>query len=682
EDLTSGDTAEGNVKDNDQLGADSRAEGGAVVGVALGDSDGEAVSGNVGTAIEGSHGTLTLNADGSFSYVANANATGSDVFTYTIEDADGDQATATLTVGVVDGSVEPIDTSATVYEAGLDGGTDVGDQTITASGDLDLAEGWSAVATNGTTANGSYVINANGSYSYTLTAPADHSEGEVTDVIEYTTTDEFGNTQTNTLTINIFDDEPVPDIRNVIFQNSAGFSFEGTAVQMGADQEGAQLIWTQAPTGLSYEGVSLEYEGVGTNTLLAYVGEGEDRIDVFQIVGNPDGSYVYEQFQPIDLVTTEIRDFTAGDFSDAGGPEPNVYILEDGTLSRELSTDTLWAVEISGIGGQGGNADQINSNANGVGVGTPTFSNGEYVTFDFDLDGSSGGADLFSSASIEFSATSGIAMDYVVTYSDGTEVAGSFLQGDLIDQTFTFDAPSGLFLDSIVLHNQGGGTQITGFGVSQIVELIDEGLPFDVGFEAVDGDGDTQDGVIDFYAEPGQILDASGDLDGVILVGDEGDNELIGGIGDDILYGGAGNDTITGGEGNDTIIGGAGDDELTGGGGNNVFVWHLGDQGADGSVATDTVTDFTLDGDGADKLVLSDLLQDMESADDLSSYVHAVEDGDNTILHISAAGELSVEEGSISGADQVIVLSNVDMGEMDSGQFLQSLIESGQLDIE
>ncbi|MGJ7462824.1 hypothetical protein ACR80S_17160, partial [Halomonas sp. MA07-2] len=53
ETLTSGNTAEGNVKANDQLGADSRADDGAVVGVALGDSDGGEVTGNVGSAIEG-----------------------------------------------------------------------------------------------------------------------------------------------------------------------------------------------------------------------------------------------------------------------------------------------------------------------------------------------------------------------------------------------------------------------------------------------------------------------------------------------------------------------------------------------------------------------------------------------------------------------------------------------------
>ncbi|MFO7646587.1 type I secretion C-terminal target domain-containing protein, partial [Halomonas campaniensis] len=296
-------------------------------------------------------------------------------------------------------------------------------------------------------------------------------------------------------------------------------------------------------------------------------------------------------------------------------------------------------------------------------------------------------------------------VDFTVNFTESEAIVGGVIEGAEVGVT-TADGFSSLE----IWHYDGANFALGGFGGVSFVpgEAVDFGIDLDI----IDGDGDSltvidaiklqlapDSHIVQEAGDGGESLTVADDTEGMLLGGDgddtltgnegndiiyggEGDDTIVGVGGDNLLYGGAGNDTITGGEGNDTIIGGAGDDELTGGGGNNVFVWHLGDQGADGSVATDTVTDFTLDGDGADKLVLSDLLQDMESADDLSSYLHAVEDGDNTILHISAAGELSVEEGSISGADQVIVLSNVDMGEMDSGQFLQSLIESGQLDIE
>ncbi|MEZ5827275.1 MAG: M10 family metallopeptidase C-terminal domain-containing protein [Hyphomicrobiales bacterium] len=65
----------------------------------------DVVGGAVGTALVGGHGTLTLNADGSYTYVADhaeplaVGAVVEDVFTYTASDGT-DSDTATLTVSV------------------------------------------------------------------------------------------------------------------------------------------------------------------------------------------------------------------------------------------------------------------------------------------------------------------------------------------------------------------------------------------------------------------------------------------------------------------------------------------------------------------------------------------------------------------------------------------------------
>jgi VCBS repeat-containing protein len=49
-----------------------------------------------------SHGTLTLSADGSFVYTPNTDYTGSDSFTYAVDDGYGGSATATVTIAVAD----------------------------------------------------------------------------------------------------------------------------------------------------------------------------------------------------------------------------------------------------------------------------------------------------------------------------------------------------------------------------------------------------------------------------------------------------------------------------------------------------------------------------------------------------------------------------------------------------
>jgi hypothetical protein len=105
----------------DVSGADG---GGTVVGVAAGNGPGGVSPGTVGVAIAGAFGTLILNADGSYNYVHVVGG-GADVFTYTIQDADGTLAHTTLTIalgyaaptGIVIPAPGGADTQ--VFEAGL-----------------------------------------------------------------------------------------------------------------------------------------------------------------------------------------------------------------------------------------------------------------------------------------------------------------------------------------------------------------------------------------------------------------------------------------------------------------------------------------------------------------------------------------------------------------------------------
>lgn len=88
----------GNLLASNGLGADS-------------DPDGDALSVDT-TAVSGpAHGTLVLNADGSFSYTPDAQFNGADSFTYRLLDANGASATAVVTITVSAVNDAPVSTA-------------------------------------------------------------------------------------------------------------------------------------------------------------------------------------------------------------------------------------------------------------------------------------------------------------------------------------------------------------------------------------------------------------------------------------------------------------------------------------------------------------------------------------------------------------------------------------------
>ena len=82
----SGQTVTGNVEANDTAGADGIAS--------------IAWAGAVGNTVTLAHGVLTFDATGGYSYHANPNTSGTDVFDYTITDGDGDTASGNLGITV------------------------------------------------------------------------------------------------------------------------------------------------------------------------------------------------------------------------------------------------------------------------------------------------------------------------------------------------------------------------------------------------------------------------------------------------------------------------------------------------------------------------------------------------------------------------------------------------------
>ncbi len=164
-----------------------------MVGVVKGGNTSVDTQTGVNTAILGQYGTLTLQADGSYTYKANADAITSnvqDIFTYTVKDADGDLKSTTLTIDVANVTGTPTPTTGgQVSESGLEANAATGtfDGTATGTGTnvltgqaLNLAAGWTAQAQTGNGTYGTFTVNANGTYSYTLTQRTEDGAGVAT----------------------------------------------------------------------------------------------------------------------------------------------------------------------------------------------------------------------------------------------------------------------------------------------------------------------------------------------------------------------------------------------------------------------------------------------------------------------------------------------------------------------
>jgi hypothetical protein len=243
-----------------------------------------------------SHGTVVVNADGSFTYTPDADYHGPDSFTYTLTDADGDVSTATalLTVNPIDDlPVAVDDTFLTDEDSALTG------QTL-APNDTPSGDGGNTWALATGPSHGTVVVNADGSFTYTPDA-----DYHGPDSFTYTLTDADGDVSTATalLTVNPIDDLPV--------------AVDDTFL---TDEDSALTGQTLAPNDTP--------SGDGGNTWALATGPSHG-----SVVVNADGSFTY---------TPD---------ADYHGPDSFTYTLTDadGDVSTATITITVTAAELTGL---------------------------------------------------------------------------------------------------------------------------------------------------------------------------------------------------------------------------------------------------------------------------------------------------------------------------------------------
>ncbi|MEH6542846.1 MAG: type I secretion C-terminal target domain-containing protein, partial [Porticoccaceae bacterium] len=398
-----------------------------------------------GTVVTGLYGTLTIGADGSYSYILNDAAIqgmddgeeADDVFTYTVSDGTATNTT-TLTITVFGNNDAPtigIEGGIhTVYEAGLPEGSGVGPTTKEVTGTFTLADSdglddldsvkvntttftiaqlsaatvGSPLLVGDTTAGALYITDYNGttgvvSYKYVLdTAITDVPLVEEQDVFSVSVSDD-GTTFSSPalITVTIVDDVPVEITPDGLFLENKGVV--GTSDQLisdlnfiaGADGVGS-VKFNSADIDAGAAIVAL-VAGAGTSSVAATDANGNELL----VGGQP----LYLYLSADGTVLTASVGMTSGGtvgytvtLDGAGGtytfnPEA---VISNGTevTATNLSSvggGNVVAKVLSNIGGTTEDVllttkvgDTVNTNANAIGIGTgQSLTVGDGIRFDF-----------------------------------------------------------------------------------------------------------------------------------------------------------------------------------------------------------------------------------------------------------------------------------------------------------
>ena len=189
------------------------------------DVDGDTLT--VTGVTQGTHGSVTLNLDGTLNYTPNANFNGTDSFTYTVSDGPGATATATVTVTVTPVNDDPtaVHDSATTPED-----TPVTIAVLTNDSDVDGDALTLASVTQG--AHGAVDMNTDGTVTYT--PAADFNGG---DTFTYTVSDGSSGSATATVSVTVtaVNDPPVAADGNATGQENTPIDIPLHATDVDGD---------------------------------------------------------------------------------------------------------------------------------------------------------------------------------------------------------------------------------------------------------------------------------------------------------------------------------------------------------------------------------------------------------------------------------------------------------------
>jgi VCBS repeat-containing protein len=521
-----------------------------------------------------SNGTLTLNANGSFTYTPAAHYDGTDSFTYRASDGtlDSNQAKVTLTVTAInEAPTAGDDTYSTTEDTAL---------TVAAPGVLGNDndpdhDSLSAVRVSGPS-HGTLTLNANGSFTYT---PASNFNGS--DSFTYRANDGTvdSNQATVTITITATNDRPTAD-------DDAYSTAEDTALTVNAP---GVLGDDSDPDHDPLSAVLVLKPSHGTLTL------------------NANGSFTYrpeENFNGSDSFTYRASDGSL--MSDSAKVTLTVSARNDAPTAADdaytTTEDTDLTVAAPGVLGNDSDPDHDSLSAvrvSGPSHGTLTLNaNG---SFTYSPDANFNGSDSFTYRASDGTLTSSLTTATLTVTADNDPPKVMVAAGGTCGR----DDHSGtvnLTVDDVESSADKLTLSASSPALVSNVNFAGSGAARTMTVSTVDGRSGTA--TLTVTVSDGQ---ASGSVVVTVQVGGGGKDTLAGGSGADLLLAQSNNDTLTGGAGNDllcgdsgsdTLSGGTGDDSLGGGSGSDRLTGGSGADRFSGGSGTDVATDFTpADGD-------------------------------------------------------------------------------------
>jgi Ca2+-binding RTX toxin-like protein len=604
-------------------------------------------------------GTVTINGDGTLTYLADANFNGTDTIAYSVSDGKGGTATATVAVTVNAVNDAPVagNDSAVTNEDGL-----VRIAVLANDSDVD-GNPLSVVAASAR--NGTVAINPNNTLNYTP-----NLDYFGTDTITYTISDGQGGTATATVvvTINPVNDLPVANGETWYVSTAASTTVDAARLLANdSDVDGGQLRIT-----------ALNGAGVGTAVTLAngvtltLLADGNIAMTAPALLGAVTAATVAYTVSDgnggtatatvsVNLVGTVVGVDTINLSLLPGGADPYSFTYIDGKTSSDSLTGTAGGDVLMGFSG--------NDTLTG-GLGHDALQGGSELD---NLRGEAGNDTLRGGAGND-TIDGGAGTEDMIDFSDATAAVGftlvqsatatnAVLAGGLgIDQYKNVEGVVGSnFNDTLagsaandIIRGGGGNDGINGNGGVDVLDFGDAtgALNFTL----------VQSSAITSFAAAGLGTDNYRNMEGV--AGGQFNDTLTGSANADVVRGGGGNDIVSGGDGADTLRGGAGSDSLTGGNGADRFEYVAGDLAGS---ATDSIADFQT-GVGGDTLDIADILTGFGGTG-LENFVQAVDNGLDTTIRVDIDGT-----GTLFGFQNLAVLTGV------TGSSLADLVGNGNLD--